>query len=347
MLRNPAVCPLVPLIALVCFVSKPELAFGQREELDDACVVEKSLSNQEMLAAGYLFVDGQYLPPPYRISLAEDRLQVNDRPIELPPPAENGGMRTLSRSELAVQAFNALCGELRTGNVVCAFQQQPLVSLGSQARRDFLTLVTVGSVSDDVVNRIAGVLPVGLNQQLWNEFVSTVHLTDDLKERAEALISEENVRIAEADSAYAKTRRSHAFTYLLTVFGMVMAVYSTGHLLQWRPPRGNQPSQDMADDVRCVVQCLGLVVILSALDLTWTYLASQQGSMYELNPLGNEMLSQPLRIVLFKSLATAGAVALLFALRHHRRAQMGAWWICLVCTMLTMRWLTFNSMFIS
>jgi hypothetical protein len=33
-------------------------------------------------------------------------------------------------------------------------------------------------------------------------------------------------------------------------------------------------------------------------------------------------------------------------LRRHYIARLAAWWLCLACTILTFRWLMFNSMFL-
>ena len=69
--------------------------------------------------------------------------------------------------------------------------------------------------------------------------------------------------------------------------------------------------------------------------------------MKELNPLGAALIDDPLALIALKAGATFLAITLLFMLRQHRVAQQGAWWGCLICTLLTVRWLTFNSMFVS
>jgi len=69
--------------------------------------------------------------------------------------------------------------------------------------------------------------------------------------------------------------------------------------------------------------------------------------MRELNPLASRLISDPEALVAFKVVATLLGCGVLFALRRHSRAQLASWWMCLVCTMLTFRWLMFNSMFIA
>jgi hypothetical protein len=38
---------------------------------------------------------------------------------------------------------------------------------------------------------------------------------------------------------------------------------------------------------------------------------------------------------------------ILYHLRPYRIAQVTSWWLCLVCVMLTFRWVMFNSMFLA
>jgi hypothetical protein len=69
--------------------------------------------------------------------------------------------------------------------------------------------------------------------------------------------------------------------------------------------------------------------------------------MRELNPFGSNFINDPNLLVVFKMGIIALAVGLLFGLRQYRHAQVGAWWACLICTLLTARWLTLNSMFVA
>jgi hypothetical protein len=90
-----------------------------------------------------------------------------------------------------------------------------------------------------------------------------------------------------------------------------------------------------------------LIAGLSAVDLAWTVLVSQAGAMRELNPIGSQMIGDPLQLVAFKVLVTTAAVGLLYFCRQIPLARQASWWSCLVLTLVAARWLVFNSMFIS
>jgi hypothetical protein len=101
------------------------------------------------------------------------------------------------------------------------------------------------------------------------------------------------------------------------------------------------------EDQRTIVRTLVLIGLLSTVDLVWTLLASgQPGAMLELNPLGRGLTRDPVRLVAFKSTVTAISIALLYWLQQRPLAQRVAWWTCLVLTLMTARWLTFQSLFL-
>lgn len=89
------------------------------------------------------------------------------------------------------------------------------------------------------------------------------------------------------------------------------------------------------------------VSALSAMDLVWTIFASQTGAMSELNPLGSLLIHDPWVLFAVKLGVTSLSVGLLFMLRRQPLAQQASWWSCLLLTLLTARWLTFQSMFVA
>jgi hypothetical protein len=138
-----------------------------------------------------------------------------------------------------------------------------------------------------------------------------------------------------------------SISYPLTLFAMIVVVVAFGHLLS------NKPCIESVDSLsavspetrKIVLKSLSIFALLSLVDLIWTLVAGATGSMRELNPIGNEIIHNPTRLIVFKLTAVSVTVALLYSLHHRPIAQVASWWSCLVLTLLTARWLTFNSMF--
>ena len=186
-------------------------------------------------------------------------------------------------------------------------------------------------------------------QDLWEGWFSRLTMTEELQARAEAIV--ESVAAAEARnvSEIQAYQRLHTFAYPLTVLGMVLGVLALGHLLKSFPDIDSAQEGNLLppDVLRATAVSLGLMIALSLFDLTWTILASQAGQMRELNPLGSQLISDPNLLIGFKFIATLLGCGILFALRRHQRARQACWWLCLVCTVLTFRWVMFNSMFVA
>jgi hypothetical protein len=220
--------------------------------------------------------------------------------------------------------------------------------------------MTDGKAQHDLLNTLLAeprqaITPVSVTEHfahaadpgVWNAWIAGFVPTTEFSERARAKIDLYNQAAAEGEAVIAAARRLNTFSYPLSVLGMVATTLGIGHLLSHRPPVGAKPLETDGSPlaVRVLTWSLVLVVIYSALDLTWTILAHQAGQMLELNPLGSRLIDDPIKLIAFKTAATGMAVALLFSLRKYRKAQLAAWWVCLVCTLLTARWLTISPMF--
>ncbi len=59
------------------------------------------------------------------------------------------------------------------------------------------------------------------------------------------------------------------------------------------------------------------------------------------------MIESPALLAVFKLTSLLLACWILLRLRRYHGAQVASWWMCLVCTVLTFRWVTFNSLFFS
>ena len=74
-----------------------------------------------------------------------------------------------------------------------------------------------------------------------------------------------------------------------------------------------------------------------ALDLALTLIAHQAGGFFELNPLGSRLVESPVMLATFKMSSFLAACLILVSLRRYRTAQTASWWLCLTCTILTLR----------
>lgn len=299
------------------------------------------------VTSGFLFIEGEYVPPPYVIKTEGDNVYINDEPIlaEFASPRyEAWGME--GGRPTAFIVGQQLESDLRQGNVIVVFEREQLVSLYSTSGGYWLLCRLVGEDSRFFSNTMSE-LPEGYDVALFQQWVNNYKPSDELQQRARGVIEQYRRVEAESRQAVAAVRRNETLLYLVTVFGMVSAVAATGHLLSMKPPSARDPEEASPEMLIMVSRSLGLVVVLSSLDLFWTIMASQSGKMVELNPIGSQLLHDPVQLIAAKAAMICMSVGLLYFLRHHRQAQVAAWWACLICTLLTFRWLTFNSMFVS
>jgi hypothetical protein len=141
--------------------------------------------------------------------------------------------------------------------------------------------------------------------------------------------------------------RLQTVAYPLSVTGMLLVVAALGHLLRAHPGTDGDAPVVRPEAIRATVISIALIAVFSLVDLVWTILAVQAGQMRELNPVGRLLIPDPRLLVAFKVSATLVGCGILYRLRRHSRARIAAWWLCLLCTVLLLRWVIFHSMFIA
>lgn len=351
---------------------------------------------EETVDTGFVFLDSEYLPPPYRVQATADSVTLNGRPwpvesgretfadeergsftadheafagsddIEPGRPmgrsagwggrwrGDSGGFSGgrlggwNSRSRLSRMAARRLVDDLSMGAVVVVASGRMEIIYSDSDQQDFLVTLLNRNARPDEVRMMPTTTASKVDFDRWNDWVSGVTVTADLRTRAGRLIEDAAVAAAMNDAAISANRRLDTFAYPLTVLGMMLGVVALGHLLKSFSRLDDGQDNLLPPEVlRATTISIGLVVALSLFDLTWTILASQAGQMRELNPLGSRLITDPTMLIAFKFVATLVGCGLLFALRHHRRARLACWWLCLVCTVLTFRWVMFNSMFVA
>ncbi len=315
---------------------------------------------QSLIEYGYLFLDGEYVAPPYEIELGNGEMWVNGTNVtKYLPKSEapryqpfgrmgnrpwagrgpfNGGPR-LSRS-----VGNSLEGD---GVAFLQTSQTPILIAQNDAD-EFLSLLTNKESWQAEMESTLTWLPPQPQIDPFLEWLKSYQASASLRERIEQRLHErqavEDTYLSERNAV----RRLDQWGYPLTVLGMVLVVAAFGHLLSRRPETQAErvPVNPAPEAIRQTNYSLMLVLAMSAMDLVWTILIFQAGAMKELNPFGSRLLENPVQLTIFKLALTALAVGLIFGLRRYRRAQDVSWWGCLLFTILTVRWLTLNSLFV-
>lgn len=187
----------------------------------------------------------------------------------------------------------------------------------------------------------------------WAELVGSFVASEEMIEQIGPVIEElrrdrEENEQSVGGGVLGSSLSSNAVLYAINVGGMFLVVVSFGTVLSYRPRRGVRWSQLDRTGRGCstVFRHVGLILVLSGFDLVCTLLAQQAGSFWELNPLGTHLGANAAGLMGFKFTAVAGSCTILILLRRYYGAQVASWWMCLLCTILMLRWTTYNAMFL-
>jgi len=314
---------------------------------------------------GFVIVDGRYIRPPYVIKQHGSDVFVNDHRV-LPerPPGPFGGPRPGPGWRGRPGRWGAWRGQIPSplfSRLQRQLQDDVLVIVTEDAAPHFFdcadaiivldTLLSNASRERKTRSLVDGRVGGRLSPTQWATIVKGFQKTPDLVDKVGRL-NAEFARLEEEASA-ARMRNaildSAPMKYGVTVVAMVLVVIALGSLLKHRPSgkgRWTQIDQD-GDGVPMVVRNVLLLALMCGFDLALTLVARQAGGFLELNPLGKELASSPVYLASFKITTLLASCLILLALRRYRGAQLASWWLCLLCAILTFRWVTYNSLFLT
>jgi len=316
------------------------------------------------IESGFVVYQGRYLPPPYVVQQRGDEVYVNDRFVDVQrlagmpedhdrrrgPPggwAARGGMRSGGRGVHSLRVERQLDDNglllVEDGLVVCLRELEAIC---------LLDVLLSEKATEAKVRTLVDEVRLGLNEKQWASIVAGFEPTDELIRRTSPLLDMyrpiwmENRRSSQWLIRSALLR-SKPVKYGITLAAMALAVIAVGTLLTSRPNQQGRwrDVDDARESKAMVVRNVVLLAALGGLDLFLTLAAQQAGGFLELNPLGSLLADQPLLLGGFKLLSLSAACLILVMLRRYRGAQVASWWLCLLCTMLTFRWVTYNSLF--
>ncbi|QDV43046.1 hypothetical protein Enr13x_28980 [Stieleria neptunia] len=223
--------------------------------------------------------------------------------------------------------------------------EKPLLLYPGQGGMDLIRALRA-SDGTAAANQISSQLAGG--NATWDRLLTEFQPTAEFNARADAKLERFDRAGVDAERVTAATQWISKISYPLTVFAMAVVVLGFGHLLSNRPKiesSGGDPT-DWSNHRKVVGQSLLIVALLSVVDLIWTLGTADSGVMRELNPLGSGMIAEPVRLFLFKATVTGVSIAILYRLHRRPIAQVASWWCCLLLTLLTARWVMFQSMFL-
>ena len=294
---------------------------------------------------GFLFVENRYVSLPYRVGFDENNVFINDIPLDSVVLKSLVTEQSLQNGRWLQQGFRRLYLHLTTGGTVVLYGDAPVLLLANSESSNLLKTLIHNSALESLANTgLAGDIQLPGESSYWKRFADGFECPQELRIRVGEVLEKERA-VEERNMAELAARKNlDSSSYPLTVFGMVLVVIAFGNLLSNEAPLDIQSSESPVMDRRVKI-FLMLIAAFSVLDLIWTLLASRANALTELNPIGSQLIHNPIGLLAFKTLVTVGVIGILFVLRGHRVAQRGAWWACLICTLVTVRWLTFNSMF--
>ena len=312
---------------------------GQRVGAMTKHTVEKKVTE------GFLFVEDRYVSLPYRVGFDENNVFINDIPLDSVVLKNLVTEKSLQNGRWLQQGFRRLYLHLTTGGTLVLYGDAPVLLLANTESSDLLkTLINNGALESLANTGLAADIQLPGESSYWKKFADGFECPQELRVRVDEVLEKERA-VEERNLAEIAARKLlSSSSYPLTIFGMLLVVIAFGNLLSNEAPLDIQSSESPVMDRRVKI-FLMLIAAFSVLDLIWTLLASRANALTELNPIGSQLIHNPIGLLAFKTLVTVGVIGILFVLRGHRVAQRGAWWACLICTLVTVRWLTFNSMF--
>lgn len=236
---------------------------------------------------------------------------------------------------------------LENDEIVLAFNGAKATYLGVASNVAKFAKVIVGDdPSRSDIEEYLSLGPAPESRQRFQALMDGAVVPDSVREK----LSQELDFILEAErqslAQLNATHRLDLLAYPLTMVGMILGVIAFGLMMQWsgKGITAQVGSQESDTIDRFMIASIRLMLAMSALDLTWTILAGQAGTMKEVNPVAAQFISSPMQLAIFKVIATSIGLGIIYIWRHRQQMQQAAWWICLIFVLLTFRWVMFDSM---
>lgn len=317
-----------------------DTATGKQLETPES-PTDKSTGDGISIDSGGVVIRGQRLQSPYVVARSDGKVLVNGEVIGI---ATGNDARHLA-ARVERELFNGDWVMIFDTDVIaCIDAEQAMTLVGKLARADAIS---------EKVRLVMGVELPGAETVTSAEWkTALLHFQPDetlVQQYAEFENEMEAMdAAAEEDSAAVlKVHDSTSTMYGLSVVGMLLIALSAGTLLGHPPKNSISWSRTVRSPrtLTAVKRCLVLIAAYSLFDLAATLLALKTGHVEELNPFGVGLILAPAALGAFKVASTCLGAGLLWKLKNYHGAQVASWWLCMVLTLVTVRWVTVQSLF--
>lgn len=308
------------------------------------------------ISSGTVIVTGRRLPLPYRVGRQGRYVLVNgERIAELPGGRTRDGK--VKREPIGSDPDRFIANIehwLYADYAIVVFDEWIRIVAESYDAAEFLRLLVDTKSLDDRLAAAVGWdidvsddgTPHRISTARWQKVLADFEVTDDLQEFIDAYGEELDEEEDDQAVYLARPDTSAKKMYALSVAGMVLVAFSIGTLLNHRPESGRWSQLVRSDQaVSLVKRVLVLMIALSAFDLACTLFSTTASDFLEVNPFGESLLSKPWMLSTFKLSATGLGAGILWSKRWCLGAQQASWWMCLVLTLVTVRWVAVQSLF--
>lgn len=316
------------------------------------CVPDAFSPRRELqVGRGFLFIDGKYCAPSSTLRWSAGLLVIDDPNSSMLAAGTVNPRSTDTMSDAFVSpeiphnpAFDVSESEL--GAIQYALESGGVVNMSSTGKPYSVGFSEGGIEMLEAINTPKGAQRERLIDEAFDRgpgpsvetraWLSSYTPEKELVGRIGNVMNEVNTIEKSNIVAATAMRRFNNWSYPLTITAMMIFVLSMGSLLAARPQELVAVAHTETDI--SVNRFLWLIGGMSVIDLVWTLLAHQANQIAEVNPVGNILLGDAQRTILFKALATGLAIGILYKARHSLFARKACWWVCLTLALLMARW---------
>ncbi|MBI2478237.1 MAG: hypothetical protein HYV60_06225 [Planctomycetia bacterium] len=304
---------MIAILHVSCLLAAEDSQFASAS--DDSHV--RMSESSEYTNGGGVILDGHFIAAPYHVVAVVDGLEVNGHFV----PEEGFNERSRKSAQSRIPFAERVRSRLDEGGWLLGWEEGEYGILNESRISGVLYALSSESPENEKLDDLEAIGTVWIERAEWRKLVERCELPASILSESDSGLDPALADPELVAAIAAPLRRFHMSIYLLTVIGIGATVFALGTLLSYRPIE-KMPWSGVnlsKDATQLVLRSVILLIGLAVLDLVCTSISAQTASFWELNPLG--------------------AVAL--------QSQVASWWLALFCTILAIRWVTFNSMFMA